>query len=197
MKRLIVLITLVSFIFSIQISYAAPLTSTLKDQQNVAVTIYNSNVGLVAVTIYNSNVGLVKDTRLIEFKPGIHELKFMDVAGKIDPTTVHIKSLINGSSLSVLEQNYEYDLLSPQKLLEKFVGQKVHLATINPETKKEEIVEATLLSSISLPLILKQKKRRLLKQPFSPPRGGISSRSETRSTSDIMEGFYFQKFLKI
>jgi hypothetical protein len=135
MKRLTIFITLISFLFSIQIGYSAPLTSTLKDQQNVA------------VTIYNSNVGLVKDTRLIEFKPGIHELKFMDVAAKIDPTTVHIKSLINGSSLSVLEQNYEYDLLSPQKLLEKFVGQKVQLATINPETKKEEIVEATLLST--------------------------------------------------
>ena len=135
MKKLVVLITLISFIFSIQIGYAAPLTSTLKDQQDVA------------ITIYNSNMGLVKDTRLIDLKPGVHELKFMDVAGKIDPTTVHIKSMINGSSLNVLEQNYEYDLLSPQKLLEKFVGQKVQLATINPETKKEEIVEATLLST--------------------------------------------------
>jgi len=135
MKKSIVLITLISLLVSIQIGSAAPLTSTLKDQQDVA------------VTIYNSNVGLVKDIRLIEFKPGIHELKFMDVAAKIDPTTVHIKSLINGSSLNVLEQNYEYDLLSPQKLLEKFVGQKVQLATINPETKKEEIVEATLLST--------------------------------------------------
>jgi hypothetical protein len=135
MKRLIVLITLISFIFSIQIGDAAQLTSSLKDQQDVA------------VTIYNSNVGLVKDIRLIDFRPGIHELKFMDVAAKIDPTTVHIKSLINGSSLNILEQNYEYDLLSPQKLLEKFVGQKVQLATINPETKKEEIVEATLLST--------------------------------------------------
>jgi hypothetical protein len=135
MKRLIVLITLVSFLFSIQIGSAAPLTSTLKDQQNVA------------ITIYNSNIGLVKDTRLLEIKPGVYELKFMDVAAKIDPTTVHIKSLINGSSLNVLEQNYEYDLLNPQKLLEKFVGQKVQLATINPETKKEEIVEATLLST--------------------------------------------------
>ena len=145
MNRLTVLITLISFLLSIQTGFAqnrvgiqgsaAPLTSNLKDQQDVA------------VTIYNSNVGLVKDTRLIDFKPGIHELKFMDVAAKIDPTTVHIKSLINGSSLKVLEQNYEYDLLSPQKLLEKFVGQKVQLATINPETKKEEIVEATLLST--------------------------------------------------
>ena len=135
MKRLIVLIILVSFLFSLQVGFAAPLASTLKDQKDVA------------VTIYNSNVGLVKDIRIIEFKPGIHELKFMDVAAKIDPTTVHIKSLINGSSLNVLEQNYEYDLLSPQKLLEKFVGQKVQLATFNPETKKEEMVEATLLST--------------------------------------------------
>ena len=135
MKRLVVLIMLVSFLFSIQLGYATPLTSTLRDQQDVA------------ITIYNSNIGLVKDTRLIDLKPGIHELKFMDVAGKIDPTTVHIKSLINGSSLNVLEQNYEYDLLSPQKLLEKYVGQKVQLATFNNETKKEEIVEATLLST--------------------------------------------------
>ena len=145
MKRLVVLIMLVSFLFSIQIGYAlnhvgiqgsvAPLTSTLRDQQDVA------------ITIYNSNIGLVKDTRLIDLKPGIHELKFMDVAGKIDPTTVHIKSLLNGSSINVLEQNYEYDLLSPQKLLEKYVGQKVQLATFNNETKKEEIIEATLLST--------------------------------------------------
>jgi hypothetical protein len=135
MKGLVVLITLISSLLSIQIGYAAPFTSTGKDQQNVS------------VTIYNSNIGLVKDTRLVDLKTGIHELKFMDVAGKINPTSVHIKSLISDSSLNVLEQNYEYDLLSPQKLLEKYVGQKVQLATINPETKKEEIVEATLLST--------------------------------------------------
>jgi hypothetical protein len=135
MKSLVVFIALIPFFVSLRGGYAALLTSTLKDQQSVA------------ITIYNSNIGLVKDTRLVEFKPGIHELKFMDVAAKIDPTTVHIKSLINGLSLTVLEQNYEYDLLSPQKLLEKFVGQKVQLTSINPETKKEEIVEATLLST--------------------------------------------------
>jgi hypothetical protein len=135
MKKLTILVTLITFLLSIQTSFAAPLTSTLKDQQNVS------------VTIYNSNVGLVKDTRLIDLKSGTHELKFMDVAAKIDPTTVHIKSLTNGTGLEVLEQNYEYDLLNPQKLLEKYVGQKVQLATLNPETKKEEIVEAILLST--------------------------------------------------
>ena len=136
MKALaIFVITLLSIMSSVQTGDAAPSTSTLKDQQNVA------------ITIYNSNLGLIKDTRQIELKPGVIELKFMDVAAKIDPTTVHIKSLINESSLNVLEQNYEYDLLNPQKLLEKYVGQKVQLATINPETKKEEIVDAILLST--------------------------------------------------
>jgi hypothetical protein len=128
-------ITVFSLLVSAQLAFAEPLSSTLKDQQDLA------------VTIYNSNIGLVKDTRLIDLKTGTLELKFMDVAAKIDPTTVHIKSLVNGSSLNVLEQNYEYDLLSPQKLLEKFVGLKVQIATLDPETKKEEIVDAILLST--------------------------------------------------
>lgn len=135
MKKRSVFIAVFSLLVSTQIAFAEPSSSTLKDQQDLA------------VTIYNSNIGLVKDTRLIDLKTGVFELKFMDVAAKIDPTTVHIKSLVNGSSLNVLEQNYEYDLLSPQKLLEKFVGQKVQLATIDPETKKEEIVDALLLST--------------------------------------------------
>ena len=135
MKKTLILITLLQFLLSAPICYGAPLSSTLQDQQDVA------------ITIYNSNLGLVKDTRIVDMKPGIFELKFMDVAAKIDPTSVHIKSLVNGTSLNVLEQNYEYDLLSPQKLLEKFIGQKVQLATIHPETKKEEIVEAILLST--------------------------------------------------
>ena len=135
MKSLSISIILFLILFSIQPGLAVPLTSTLKDQQDVA------------ITVYNSDIGLVKDTRLIDLRPGVLELKFMDVAAKIDPTAVHIKSLIDGSSLSILEQNYEYDLLSPQKLLEKFVGQKVQLASIDPETKKEKIVDATLLST--------------------------------------------------
>jgi hypothetical protein len=114
---------------------AQTLSSTLKDQE------------AVALTVYNSNVGLVKDLRSLELKKGIQELKFMDVAGKIDPATVHIKSRVDPASLAVLEQNYEFDLLSPQKLLEKFIGQKVRLAAVHPETKKEEMVEATLLST--------------------------------------------------
>jgi hypothetical protein len=110
-------------------------TSTLMDQQSVA------------LTIYNSNVGVVKETRLVNLPQGIQTLRFTDVPGRIDPATVNLKSLIEAAGVRVLEQNFEYDLVSQQRLLEKFVGQKVDLVWLNPDTKKEETVEATLLST--------------------------------------------------
>jgi len=101
----------------------------------------------IFVTVYNSNLGLVKDVREIPLKSGVSELQFMGVAERINPATVHIKSLIKPESLSVLEQNYEYDLLSPAKLLDKYVGEKVKIADKNYYTDKEEIYEAVLLSN--------------------------------------------------
>lgn len=71
----------------------------------------------VAVTIYNVNLGLVKDLRNIKLPKGTGEVRFMDVASQIIPTSVHIKSLINPHSLQVLEQNYEYDLLNNYNLM--------------------------------------------------------------------------------
>ena len=106
----------------------------------------------VAVTIYNVNLGLVKDQRLIRLPLGVRELRFMDVAAQIIPTSVHIKSLVDASSLQVLEQNYEYDLLNPQKLLDKYVGKEVKLYTKNPYTEREEVLTATLLSNNGGPI---------------------------------------------
>ena len=76
------------------------------------------------VTIYNGNLGLVKDTREARLPAGTSEVQFADVAAQIDPTSVHLKSLTDPAGLRILEQNYEYDLLSAQKLLEKYVGQE-------------------------------------------------------------------------
>ncbi len=101
----------------------------------------------VAVTIYNGNLGLVKDIRDLMLGPGTHEVKFTDVAAQIDPTTVHLKSLTDTGGLRILEQNYEYDLLNPQKLLDKFVGKQVKLMTGDGS-----LVEATLLSNNSGPI---------------------------------------------
>ncbi len=81
----------------------------------------------VAITIYNGDLGLVRDVRELALGPGTHEVKFMDVAAQIDPTTVRLKSLTDAAGVRILEQNYEYDLLNPQKLLEKFVGKTIKL----------------------------------------------------------------------
>jgi hypothetical protein len=79
------------------------------------------------VTIYNGNLGLVKDVREVRVPLGLTEAQFMDVAAQIDPTTVHLRSLSDPAGLKILEQNYEYDLLSSDKLLEKYVGRTVRL----------------------------------------------------------------------
>jgi hypothetical protein len=81
----------------------------------------------VMVTIYNRNLGLVKDVREVRVPLGLTEAQFMDVAAQIDPTTVHLRSLSDPAGLKILEQNYEYDLLSSDKLLEKYVGRTVRL----------------------------------------------------------------------
>jgi hypothetical protein len=116
------------------------LSLTVKDQK------------AVAITIYNVNLGLVKDEREIGLPSGTRELRFMDVASQIIPTSVSIRSLIDPESLQVLEQNYEYDLLNPQKLLDKYVGKEVKLYYKNFYTEREEIVTATLLSNNGSPI---------------------------------------------
>jgi len=88
-------------------------------QQGPSITTTSQDQQSLSVTIYNSNIGLVKDVRKINLQSGLSELKFMDVAAQINPATVHIKSLTSPGQFSVQEQNYEYDLLNPQKLLDK------------------------------------------------------------------------------
>jgi hypothetical protein len=85
----------------------------------------------LAVTVYNSNVALVRDVRQIRLPSGVFPLRFEDVAASINPATVHFRSLTDPAKLSVVEQNYEYDLLDPQKLLQKYVGREVTL--LQPE----------------------------------------------------------------
>src|SRR4051812_44873355 len=70
----------------------------------------------VALTIYNQNFGLVRDIRTIELSPGVNFLRFEDVAAQIDPTSVSFQSLTAPNSVTVREQNYQYDLMDPQTI---------------------------------------------------------------------------------
>jgi hypothetical protein len=108
----------------------------------------------LSVTVYNSNIGLIRDVRNLSLPAGAFRLKFMDIAATVNPATVHFRSLTDPEKLGVIEQNYEYDLLEPAKLLHKYVGKEVTLVRSyqdNNTTKREEI-KATLLSDNNGPV---------------------------------------------
>lgn len=108
----------------------------------------------LAVTVYNSDIALVRDVRSLQLPAGQSDLQFMDIAATVNPATVHFRSLTEPSRVNVLEQNYEYDLLEPDKLLRKYVGRDVTLVRMRQEggTTKEEEVKARLLSYNTAPV---------------------------------------------
>src|SRR4051812_49161485 len=121
---------------------AAPESSTLDDQVDLA------------VTVYNSDIALIRDVRELQLPRGSADLRFMDIAATVNPATVHFRSVTEPSRVSVLEQNYEYDLLEPDKLLRKYVGRDVILVrrrSENGETRDEE-VKARLVSYNGAPV---------------------------------------------
>jgi hypothetical protein len=100
----------------------------------------------LAITIYNQDLALVKDTRELALSAGESPLRFEDVAAKIDPRTVAIHSLTDASKLAVVEQNYVFDLISPEKLMEKYVGREVELVESDVRLRSQT-TKATLLST--------------------------------------------------
>ena len=101
----------------------------------------------VAVTIYNENLALVKDVRRFAMKRGAVNLAFRDVSANMRPETALLRSISSPGSLSVLEQNFNFELLTPQKMLEKFVGQTVNVIRTNPATGVETTEVAEVLSA--------------------------------------------------
>ncbi len=115
---------------------STPGSTTLEDQTELA------------VTIYNVDLALVRDVRSFQIPRGTSDLHFMDIAATVNPATVHFRSLTEPSRVGVLEQNYEYDLLDPEKLLRKYVGRDVTLVRARQSggATREEEVKARLLS---------------------------------------------------
>ncbi len=109
--------------------------STLDDQQSVA------------VTIYNQDLALVKDTRRVNIKSGINALALRDVSAQMRPETALLRSINAPGSLSLLEQNFDFDLLTPQKMLEKYVGKTVGIVKVHPQTGAETVEQATVLAA--------------------------------------------------
>ena len=97
----------------------------------------------VQVTVYNDNLALIREVRRAHLPQGEGELRFMDVASSIQPSTVHVSS----PGLAVLEQNYEYDLMNEDKLLDKYVGRQIKIVDWNRYHDRKDVVDATLLSN--------------------------------------------------
>jgi len=83
----------------------------------------------VELAVYNQDLALVKDRRSLDLSKGLNEVRFVDVAALIDPTSVHFRSLTDPTGTAVLEQNYEYDIVGSAKLLSKYVDQEISVVT--------------------------------------------------------------------
>ena len=98
--------------------------------------------GDVAVTIYNDNLALVQDTRQMAIPSGRSRQEFPNVSGQISPETV----TLNAPDVAIVEQNFDFDLLSPSSLMEKAVGETITLVRTNPATGAEERERARVLA---------------------------------------------------
>lgn len=109
--------------------------STLEDQQSVA------------ITIYNEDLALVKDARKVPIDEGVNRIALRDVSARLRPETALLRSLSNPGSFSLLEQNFDFDLLTPEKLLEKYVGRSVRVVKTHPTTGAETAETAQVLGA--------------------------------------------------
>ena len=80
----------------------------------------------ISITIYNNNLGLVKDVRNLDFKKGLNILDFDEVASQIDATSVNFRGL-DDKNIAVLEQNFLYDLVSTGALLKRYLGKNINI----------------------------------------------------------------------
>lgn len=113
----------------------AELRSTLADQQGVS------------VTIYNGDLALVKDQRTVTLPAGASALALRDVSARILPQTALLRVVDEGAPITVLEQNFDFDLLTPTKLLEKYVGREVGIIRTHPTTGEETEERAQVLAA--------------------------------------------------
>src|ERR1700694_1976748 len=140
MSRLIKCLSVIGLCFATMATVGAQTseqTTTARDRQSVN------------ITVYNSNLGLVRETRRLTLPNGQIALRFADVTAQIRPETVHLASLTAPAALRILEQKYQYNLLNPAKLLDKFLGKEITLVLRRYQNNTEtfEPVQATLMSN--------------------------------------------------
>jgi len=152
--------------------FAVGRSAAQEKTEGVALTIYSTaRPGAVPVELYQPALrkargygyrqgleipgyAVVKQQRKVQLEAGRGVLRFIDVAAMIEPTTVMFASLTDPEGTSVLEQNFEFDLVSPEKLLEKFIDRPVTLTFVRPDGETE-LLRGTLLSHAAGQMILR------------------------------------------
>jgi hypothetical protein len=138
-RAVIALAAMTAFLPSLASHAATSLTperrSTLDDQQSVA------------VTIYNDELALIKEVRNVTLDAGANRLALRDVSGRMRPETALLRSTSHPGGLSLVEQNFDFDILTPAKLLEKAVGQTVRVVRTHPATGVETTETAQVLAA--------------------------------------------------
>ena len=110
----------------------------------------------VAVTVYNSNLGVISETRQLEFTQGIDRLAFRDVPSRIDAASVRFEIVNGGGSVSILEQNYAFDLVSPEQMYSKYIDHEIELID-----KKGQMYAGVLLAFSSGAITLQENTGRI------------------------------------
>ena len=108
------------------------------------------NIKNLEISIYNDNLALVKDTRDIKLTLGNNDIAFTGVASQIKAESV----MILGKDINVLEQNYDYDLITPQNILQKSIGKDVKTIVQNPTTGENIFSKAKILSAVGTSPVL-------------------------------------------
>jgi len=100
----------------------------------------------LGITIYNDGQALVRDARRVTLARGTQRIAFREVAATIRPETASLRA-VSGAGFALLEQNFDFDLLTPEALLHKYVGRQVKVIRTNPATGAETSEEATVLAT--------------------------------------------------
>jgi hypothetical protein len=138
MKKRLLSTMLAGWMIAGQASGAAPhdeIVSTATDQHSVA------------VTIYNDDLALVKDARRVRLARDFNQLAWREVSAQMRPETAQLRNVSNPAGFRLQEQNFDFDLLTPQKLLEKYVGREVSVIRTHPTTGAETHETATVLAT--------------------------------------------------
>jgi hypothetical protein len=138
MKRKLLNTMIAGLIAASHASWAAPreaVATTVADQQSVA------------VTIYNDNLALIKDARRVRLARDMNQLTWRDVSAQMRPETAQLRNVTNPAGFRLQEQTFDFDLLTPEKLLENHVGREVSVIRTHPTTGVDTRETATVLST--------------------------------------------------